>query len=86
MNTDSVPPRKLSTAANTAFGARPRMLRKMISEIPFPMPISVIFSPSHITKMVPVVWVMMVEKVNRNPGSGTTDSPREAPMFTRNTL
>src|SRR5712692_7426510 len=56
----------------TALGARPRMLRKMMSEIPLPMPCSVIFSPSHITKMVPVVWVTTVENVNMKLGLGTT--------------
>ena len=33
----------------------------MISEIPFPMPFSVMRSPSHITKTVPAVSTMTVE-------------------------
>ena len=81
-----MPARKLSTAANTALGARPMMFTKMISEMPLPMPCSVIFSPSHMTKIVPVVCVMIVENVNSKPGCGTTDRPCDAPMFTRNTL
>src|SRR6266487_4539899 len=35
---------------------------------------------------LPVVWVMMVENVNRNPGCGTIESPCDAPRFMRNTL
>ena len=68
------------------FGMRPMMLMKMISEMPLPIPCSVIFSPSHITKIVPVVWVMIVDKVKARPGCGTTDTPCDAPMFMRNTL
>ena len=42
------------------------MPAKMSSEMPLPMPRSVICSPSHITKIVPVVSVIIV--VMRNPG------------------
>ena len=82
----SVPARILSNAASTAFGAPPRMFTKMMSEMPLPMPCSVIFSPSHMTRMVPAVCVMIVTSVKPKPGSGTTVSPRAAPMLTRNTL
>src|SRR5262245_4978604 len=86
VNSDTVPARRLSTALMIVLGTRPMMLTKMMSEMPLPMPCSVIFSPSHMTKMVPVVWVTMVEKVNRNPGCGTIVSPCEAPRLVRNTL
>ena len=35
-------------------------------EIPFPIPLSVIFSPSHIQKMVPEVSIVTLDKVNKN--------------------
>ncbi len=47
----------------------------MIMEMPLPMPNSVIFSPSHITKMVPAVMVIMVRIRNPKPGLGTTARP-----------
>ena len=36
----------------------------MIMEIPFPIPLSVIFSPNHITNMVPAVNINIEEMVN----------------------
>ena len=45
---------------------------KMIRDIPFPMPLSVILSPSHMMNAVPVVWVSMVMNTNPNPGFRTT--------------
>jgi hypothetical protein len=44
------------------------MPAKIKSEIPLPTPRSVICSPSHMTKMVPVVSVKTV--LNRNPQVG----------------
>ena len=43
-----------------------------MSEIPFPMPLSVIFSPSHITNMVPATRITMDvnQKVNGETISG----------------
>ncbi len=55
------------------------MLMKMRSEMPFPIPRSVICSPSHITKMVPEVWVSMVSRRNPIPGLGTTAVTPSAP-------
>ena len=40
--------------------------------MPLPMPRSVILSPSHITKIVPVMRVRTVCTVNPRPGCGTT--------------
>ena len=39
----------------------------IISEIPFPIPLSVIFSPSHITNMVPAVRIITEETVKNVP-------------------
>ena len=41
---------------------------KMISDIPLPMPRSVICSPSHMMKAVPVVSVSMVIRMKPMPG------------------
>ena len=54
------------------------MPAKMISEIPLPMPRSVICSPSHMMKAVPVVSETMVRKRKPQPGSRTT-SPTGRP-------
>ena len=51
----------------------------MMSEMPFPMPRSVICSPSHMTKIVPAVIVMIVMSLKKRPGFGTTP----AAMFSR---
>ena len=48
------------------------MPAKMISEMPLPMPRSVIRSPSHMMKAVPAVSVITVMKVNHTPSLGTT--------------
>ncbi len=44
---------------------------KMISDIPLPMPRSVICSPSHMMKAVPVVSVSIVIAVKLKPGCVT---------------
>ncbi len=51
------------------------MPAKMISEIPLPMPCSVICSPSHMTNMVPVVSVIIVVSVNRAGGKFGSTTP-----------
>ncbi len=48
----------------------------MINEIPFPIPLSVICSPSHIMKAVPAVSVKTVISRKDQPGSITMRSPR----------
>ena len=58
----SVPAWKFWNVSSRPGGRPPRMLTKMISEMPLPMPNSVIFSPSHITRMVPAVCVTIVER------------------------
>ena len=45
--------------------------KKMISEAPLPRPLSVICSPSHITKIAPVVSTVTICSLNPNPGLST---------------
>ena len=52
----------------TARGKPTTMPEKMMSDIPLPMPRSVICSPSHMMKDVPVVSVSTV--ISRNPKPG----------------
>ena len=54
------------------------MPAKMISDIPFPMPRSLICSPSHMMKAVPVVSVSMVMTMKPQPGFST--KPPSAPI------
>src|SRR5438552_2311800 len=51
------------------------MPAKMRSDMPLPMPRSVICSPSHMTKQVPVVSVSTVIRRNARPGLFTSGSP-----------
>ncbi|MND08351.1 hypothetical protein D3C83_309130 [compost metagenome] len=53
----------------TASGKSATMPAKMISEMPLPMPRSVICSPSHIRNIVPEVSVMMVMTRKPQPGA-----------------
>ena len=48
---------------------------KINNEMPLPMPRSVICSPSHIRKAVPVVKVRIVMKRNAQPGVSTKGIP-----------
>jgi len=63
-----------------ALGNRTTIPAKMISEIPLPMPRSVICSPSHMMNAVPAVRVMTVIIRNDQPGNSTT------PIFSSPTL
>ena len=49
--------------------------KKMIKEIPFPIPLSVICSPNHMRKAVPAVKVRTVIARNDHPGEGTIKLP-----------
>jgi hypothetical protein len=51
------------------------MPMKMIMEIPFPIPRSVICSPSHMMKTVPVVMLSIVIIRKPHPGWITTGAP-----------
>ncbi len=59
------------------FGSLETIPIIMISEIPLPMPRSVIRSPSHINKIVPVIKHIVPVKIKENPGLITTDWPAE---------
>ena len=65
-----------SKVCATALGSRATIPAKMISEIPLPIPRSVICSPSHIRNAVPAVSVMTVISRNGQPGFSTN-----APWF-----
>ena len=47
------------TSANSACGRRATIPIMIISEIPFPIPLSVIFSPSHMMNMVPAIRIVV---------------------------
>ena len=51
-----------------AFGRPTTMPVKMISDMPLPMPRSLICSPSHMMKAVPVVSDRMVSRTKPKPG------------------
>jgi hypothetical protein len=55
----------------------------MMRDIPFPMPLSVIFSPSHITNTVPAVSITTEENLKKNPESTKAVSGNWAARFTR---
>jgi hypothetical protein len=61
------------------------MPAKMISDIPLPIPRSVICSPSHIMKAVPAVSVMTVIMRKPQPGAITMEAPVGPAMFSRPT-
>ena len=50
------------------------MPAKMMSEMPLPMPRSVICSPTHMMNAVPVVSVMIAIRRNAQPGWATTSA------------
>jgi hypothetical protein len=54
---------------STALGRPTTMPAKMMSDIPLPMPRSVICSPSHMMNVVPVVSVSTVISRKPQPGS-----------------
>ncbi len=56
----------------SASGIEATMPAKMMSEMPLPMPRSVICSPSHMMNAVPVVSETMVIRRKAQPGLATT--------------
>ncbi len=54
------------------------MPAKMMSEMPLPMPRSVICSPIHMMKAVPAASEIMVSRRKPQPGSDTTETPLAA--------
>ena len=63
------PVRIWSKVANTARGRLTTMPEKMMSDMPLPMPRSVICSPSHMMNIVPVVRVIIAPRRKPQPGS-----------------
>ena len=57
------------------------MPAKMISEMPLPIPLSVICSPSHMMNIVPVVSVRTVINRKAHPGRSTREAPPGAVCF-----
>ncbi len=56
------------------------MPAKMMSEMPLPMPRLVICSPIHMSSIVPLVSVSMVERRKNQPGFITTFAVCSSPM------
>ena len=56
------------------------MPAKMMSEMPLPMPRSVMRSPSHMMNAVPAVSVITVMKVNQTVSLGTTTCSIPTPV------
>ena len=71
---ESVSALTASTSVCPAGGMRATIPAKMMSEMPLPMPLSVMRSPSHMMKAVPAVSVTTVMNVNHSvlTESGTT--------------
>ena len=58
----------LPQRSDTAGGRPTTIPVNMMSDMPLPMPRSLICSPSHMMNAEPVVSVSMVIKINRRPG------------------
>ena len=65
---DNSPVLASSSVPPKADGKPATMPAKMIMEIPFPIPRSVICSPSHIKNMVPVTKLIAAVKIKLGPG------------------
>ena len=71
------PVRSWSIVFRTAAGRFTTIPAKMISDMPLPIPRSVICSPNHMMKQVPVVRVSSTMARNPQPGSSTSGNPPE---------
>ena len=61
---------------STVFGSRPTIPAKMMKLIPFPMPRSLISSPSHMRMIVPAVSDARIESVTvRSEGPNAFNTP-----------
>ena len=69
------PLRTISSVLPMARGRPATMPATMIMVMPLPMPRSVICSPSHMTKIVPVVIETVATNRNWGPGFGTRLPP-----------
>src|SRR5216683_1643525 len=68
--------RTLSKRSMMPRGRPTTMPAKISSDMPLPTPRSVICSPSHMMKALPVVRVSMVIRMNEGPGCTTKSPPR----------
>ena len=83
VETDKAPVLPSSNVAASALGISATIPENIIREIPFPIPLCVICSPSHIKKIVPATIVVTVEVLKNIPGfitrfaedSNPTDKP-----------
>ena len=78
--TTPAPGKNMSLSATPACGRRARMPIVITSETPLPMPRSVICSPSHMMKALPVVSVNMVIRTKPGPGLRTKSPPFSSPI------
>ena len=83
INVETAPVLPNSKVVTNALGISATIPAKIINEIPLPIPLCVICSPSHIKKIVPATIVVTVEILKNKPGfitklaedSNPTDSP-----------
>ena len=83
INVEIAPVLPSSNVVTKARGISATIPEKIISEIPFPIPLCVICSPNHIRKIVPATIVVTVEILKKAPGlitkfaedSNPTDNP-----------
>ncbi len=71
------PVRSWSIVFRTPAGKFTTIPAKMISDMPLPIPRSVICSPNHMMKQVPVVRVSSTMALNAQPGLSTSGNPPE---------
>ena len=80
---DNAPVLPSSNVEASALGISATIPEKIINDIPFPTPLSVICSPSHIRKVVPATKDIVVIILNDVPGSTTRlpafSNPTETP-------
>ena len=69
----------------TATGKFATIPEKIMREIPLPIPLSVICSPSHIKNEVPAANVITVISLKPQPPAGTIMAPPGPVMFSRPT-
>src|SRR5574337_700908 len=77
---DNSPLLDMPSVCTTAPGRPATIPAKISSEIPLPIPRSVICSPSHIRNSVPAVSPTTDENTNPNPGVYTTGAPPAATL------
>ena len=69
-----------SNVVTKAFGISATIPENIIRDIPFPIPLCVICSPSHIRKIVPATIVVTVEILKNKPGLITKPAEDSNPI------